>query len=667
MAPALCLALAVLQGDPWAARAESSLAAADYAGALRAARLVVERHPTDPRAHLLLGRVHYARPVVGRYAALAEFRVAERLAPADPEPWYWEMTTGFYLGSDEGDGIAREAMLRILALDPDYRSGEVWRRFQTVYHDAGIWRRADTALARHPDDPTALIRRAEIAVYLEEPQRADSLLTAAAARRPPDPAAYLLRAEADFLAGRTAAGYAWHDSAVARADADSTGALWNDTWMIAAPDEIARHATTVPGERRRFFEWFWSRRDPNLVTPENERLPEHYRRLAYARRYFRLLHPQNAYFRSAEVRALAVMAGRGALSDQRAVFPDLRSAGQTLPDARDVGDTGATGISQMAAAGVDARGLVYVRHGPPDTRLAGAWDPLQPMSSAGSPLDNEGWVYETPDGPLSIGFRRGTGDVAGIGPAGDIAFFPVNDRQVESSRRALETDRTALPAPLATRGWTAFFLSGELGNTDVCFRSAPGTAAAVLWNRDAEETVRVAGAGFLVLTVPPGRYTYGLDTDSAGVQGRVRGTLAVPAYTTGDLGLSSLLLAASDSLLDRETAMANMPPDLRFAPRAALASYAEVYGLSPDATGRAHYRVRYTFAPVRALAARMLRGTTPVVFEFARETPVARVVPEQLVIDAGRLAPGRYRVTLAVTDVRRNVKSETVAIEVTVR
>jgi len=31
------------------------------------------------------------------------------------------------------------------------------------------------------------------------------------------------------------------------------------------------------------------------------------------------------------------------------------------------------------------------------------------------------------------------------------------------------------------------------------------------------------------------------------------------------------------------------------------------------------------------------------------------------------LAPGRYRVTLAVTDVLRNVKSQTVALSVTVR
>jgi len=38
---------------------------------------------------------------------------------------------------------------------------------------------------------------------------------------------------------------------------------------------------------------------------------------------------------------------------------------------------------------------------------------------------------------------------------------------------------------------------------------------------------------------------------------------------------------------------------------------------------------------------------------------------ERVVIEPGRLTPGRYRVTLAVMDLPSNVKSESVAIEIT--
>jgi hypothetical protein len=53
-------------------------------------------------------------------------------------------------------------------------------------------------------------------------------------------------------------------------------------------------------------------------------------------------------------------------------------------------------------------------------------------------------------------------------------------------------------------------------------------------------------------------------------------------------------------------------------------------------------------------------------FEFERELPGGTPVAERLVLEPGRVAPGRYRVTLAVTDQTRNVKSETAAIVVTI-
>jgi hypothetical protein len=617
---------------------------------------------------LAVGRAQFARPVIGRYAALDAFRSAARLVPTNPEPLYWQMKVGFYLGSDEGDVLAREAILRILALTPDYQ--DVWERFETVYRNPKIWRRADRALARHRDDMVAMERRAELAIALEEPQRADSLAAEVLRRRGGGPRvpAYLVRAEAGFDAGRDSAGYAWYDSALAYADLDSTGAMWAAVWMIASPAEVRAQDALPPGERRRFFERFWVTRDPNLLTAGNERIAEHFRRLAYTRRYFRLLHPMNLYQRSLRYRALIAATQRDFLEDraQRQADPypgaesdRLLAASRQLPDVRP-GDA-----TSSALAGFDARGLIYIRHGPPDVLLRGYFDPLNPVGRAESPLDVEGWLYHTSQGTLSIGFRRASGSLIAEMAGGDFIFLPTNRRQAQGTRVALETDRSALPAPLATRAWSAFFKSAELGFTDAYYKAQGDSAAVVLWDAEGQP-VRASGPGLLQLTVPPGGYDLGVDVVSAGVLGRARRETIVPAFSLVELGLSSLALAPAAALLDRDAALRGMPADLVYPARTPLAAYVELYGLATDRSGRSQYHVRYAFEPVRPLTARLLSGARPVVFEFDR-TVVAGAAVERLVIEPDKLPGGRYRVTVAVTDLQRNVKSESVAIEVTIR
>jgi hypothetical protein len=628
---ALLLAVAVLQ-DAQAARAESLLA---------------------------VGRAHFARPVIGRYAALEAFRAAARLAPADPEPLYWQMKVGFYLGSDEGDVLARDAIVRILALRPDYE--DVWDRFQRIYRNPAVWRRADGALARHPDDVIAMERRAEVAIALERPLVADSLLGEVLRRRAPYVPAYLLRAEASFDAGGDAAGYAWYDSAVVSADLDSTGAMWDAVWMIASPAEVAAHDSTPAGLRRRFFERFWARRDPNLVTPGNERIAEHFRRFAYARRYFRLLHPMNLYHRSQRYRAIIAAAQRDFLAARG------RQEADPYPGAETDRLLAPGQATTSALAGLDARGLIYIRHGPPDEQVHGAFDPSSPMSFAESPLDVEGWLYHTPQGTLSIGFRRASGSTVAEVAAGDFIFLPTTRRQARSTRIALQTDRTTLPAPLEARAWSAFFKSGELGLTDVYFKTEGDSAAAVLWDA-VGETVRARGRGdeLLEISVPPGRYDLGFDVTANGVLGRTRREIVVPRMSLVDLDLSSLALAPGADLLDRDAALGGMPTRLVYRAGTPLSAYVEVYGLTPDRDGRSHYRVRYTFAPHRRSPLRVFGGARPVVFEFDRDVR-GRGGPERLVITPDQLPPGRYRVTVDVTDLLRNVKSEAAALEVTIR
>ena len=658
----LALLLLTLQ-DPLTARAESLLARHELAAARSLAEDLVRRHPDDPAIHLLLGRVWLEWPVFGRYNALTEIRAAERLTPQDPEPWFWQTRVGLRLGDDEGEVLVREAVLHILALNPEYR--DAWDLFSTVFHDDGIWRRADQALALHSADPVAIERRAGIAVARDDFSLADSLAREVLANRSPHVPGYLVRAEADFGNGWDSAGYAWYDSAVAHADIDSTGAMWDEVWMIASPAEAARHDSTLPGERRAFFEWFWQKRDPNLVTPQNERIAEHFRRLAYVRRVFHILHPYSYYHRSSTWRTIVDSYQRDSMMRLLQSVPDIAPPGSTDsallatglgPARRSVGDTVGSETVYLKAQ-LDARGILWIRHGRPDIWAGGMLDPQRPIS-VGSPLDAASWEYDTPDGILTIGLKNMRG--------GGVVLYPVTPRQFASARRLLATDNTSLPAPLVAQGWTAFFKAPDPGLTDVYFRAQPETAAVALWGADGEILVRARGPGLMRLTAPPGEYERGFDVDSAGVLGRDRASVKVPAYSQVQLGLSSLLLTPEDSVTDRETMLSGMPANLHYARVNAVAAYTEVYGLARDRSGTSEYTARYTFAPERGLAARLFGRDRTVVFEFNRTVQAAPVTPERLVIEPGRLPPGRYRVTLVVTDLLRNVKSETVALSVTV-
>lgn len=653
------LLLSLLQSDTSYARAESLLASGDLRGARAVAERLVAASPNDPRSHLLMGRVWYAWPAIGRYSALAEFRLAARLAPADPEPLYWQVRVGQYLKSDEGERLAREAILRIFAITPDYE--DCWELFEGLYHNAKIWRRADLALARHPESLLALERRARIAIALEEPSRADSLAAIILSHHVRSVPALLLRAEAAFNDGRDPDGFAWYDSALTVAELDSTDALWDGVWMIASPGEVDRARTTRPADWGRFFASFWGKRDPNLVTRENERIAEHYRRLAYVRRMFHLLHPWALPHHSALARSLQAYRDRVVAQEMIGSAPSIVSSSHdSALLAHGLGPRAEqdAGVDLQFRAGLDSRGLMWVRHGQPELRMTGVLDPIRGVA-ANEPLD-EAWIYETDAGEIVLSF--------GTPGGGDTRSLPLTRGQLAGQQLLLETDRTTLPATLEARGWSAFFKSESPDHTEFYVRTAPETAAVVLWDTGgAEERARASGVGLLRLTAPPGAYQMGLDVDSAGAIGRIRQVVRLPRYSGATAGISSLVLAPGDSLRDREAALAGMPADLEFASGAALSSYAELYGLGGDGGGRARYRVRYTFQPLRPLLARLWSGGSPVVFEFDREADWRSALPERLVIQPGRLPPGRYRVTLSVTDIPSNVKSETVALVIRVR
>jgi GWxTD domain-containing protein len=58
------------------------------------------------------------------------------------------------------------------------------------------------------------------------------------------------------------------------------------TYIITDDERSAFKRLSTDGEREKFIEQFWLRRDPTPGTAENEFKDEHYRRLAYANQHF---------------------------------------------------------------------------------------------------------------------------------------------------------------------------------------------------------------------------------------------------------------------------------------------------------------------------------------------------------------------------------------------
>ena len=274
-------------------------------GRLPEARAVLERvvrhNPSDPAALILLGRVHLAWPVVGRFKAWELFEEAARLDPTDPEPPLRRVQAGWAWGSADGARPARDGLFKIRETVPAYRA--VWRVWPLLSEGDGHRRHAVRLLARF-DDPASALRRADLLIRLEDYQTADSLLGVLVRRHPEDPAVLALRAESAFETGDPADCESYYWAAVARSARDTADRLWHQIEAIASPEEEGLYWVTPPDERPQYFQRFWARREPDLTTPRNERLAEHFIRLRHARRDFALLQPQSTFHRSPLWRAL---------------------------------------------------------------------------------------------------------------------------------------------------------------------------------------------------------------------------------------------------------------------------------------------------------------------------------------------------------------------------
>jgi tetratricopeptide (TPR) repeat protein len=636
------------------AQAESLRAAGQLPPARALAEDLAQRHPDDPAALTMLGRIWLDWPVFGRYRAESLLARAGTLAPRDPESFYYLAQVGLTLGGDDGESIARRGLVRVLALSPDYR--DAWDLWTTLYRGNHARSEMVDALARHAGAYHADLWRAELLLELRRYARAMPLLDSLWAASPDDPVLPALLARAHFEQGQDRDGERLYGAALARVAADTGNLLWHQARSIATPEERNAYAGLAPEGREAFLRLFWAQRNPDLRDSVNRRLGEHFRRLAEAHQVFALLHPQSRWHHSRLWRTL--QGGAGA-SSSAVELGAIRAELATIRQPRAADPAVAAGIGPRLddstqqtlnlEDGLDDRGRILVRYGYPSERYF--W---------GS--DAETWRYNLPQGQLQVTFVRRTSD-----GGGDHVVTPVVAGEADAARYLLRTDRPSLDASLQFVFWPAEFRVGIGRATEVVLFPDRVSATAVLYDTDGREAARDSATGrALHLVAPPGRYVLAMDAERGGDLGRFRGSIPLTHFTPDSLAVSSLLVSAGDVPPSRPRLEEAAPPTLVLPAGRALRIYGEVYGLGRD-SGATRYDAVYRFARARSGLLRFLSRTRVTSVAFSRVQAQADPTIETLVVDPGRLPRGHYFLTLEVRDAVRGTSAASATIEFDLR
>ena len=367
-------------------RFQDSLAATNDTVALRAlGRALARERPPDAlrslRAAFASARLTELGADSSAGETRGELRRLTRRQPDWPYAWHalalaetrraaWERADPVALGNRIGTGSLERALqheIQALAADPTYLPAALTLadlaldlRDTTLYGGAlDALRQAERAQTHPP--PVLLLALGRVARAADEPDAAIAAFERAAGGGlgEPIPVARLELARTRLALG-AAEGEAPYFETAESDDSAVVAGYRADLEPIAADSDLARFDAAHGADRAALLRRFWTDRDHAELRRDGERLREHYRRLLYARRRFALTVSRRFY------------GGRDA----------YRSGSEELDD----------------------RGVIYVRHGEPLTRLRPFVFGLMP---------NETWRYGRADGDLLFHFSAGYDEAGG--------------------------------------------------------------------------------------------------------------------------------------------------------------------------------------------------------------------------------------------------------------
>ncbi len=356
-----------------------SLAGSSDTIALRARQFALReslrRSPDDAIAGLRMGLVSFRLAELNvtpdARDAVRAFRRAAEQQPTWPFAWYslgraealrgeWEQRDSLALGSRVGLGTLERAAdrhRRALEADPTYAPAAVALAELTLdLRDTARLAstvaalRGAAATASPPPDVLLEWGRIERAAGEDSAAVAFERYLDAGGNRG---MGLLELARTSLATGDTIAWAAYFEGAELD-DPVSVAGYRADLIPVAAPAELAELDQSRGPARAAFLRRFWSDRDRLDMRAPGERLREHYRRLLYARRHFALTVSRRFY--------------------------------------------GPADAYRAGGMEIDDRGVIYVRHGEPTTRLRPFVFGLMP---------NESWRFGRAEGDLLFHFSSG--------------------------------------------------------------------------------------------------------------------------------------------------------------------------------------------------------------------------------------------------------------------
>ena len=184
---------------------------------------------------------------------------------------------------------ARSEAEKAIALDPTYAPayrlmGDWWDQMQDDYEKAILW--YIRYMAMRPQDVEARIQMGRLYLKARNFEGTTKMLMDYAQQHPEEIHVLPILAQACLEMRRLD----WAQTFYARY-LDGVGpqerVFYEDIRLVVYPEELTEYEASVKaGQGEACLRRFWAKRDPDLVTPVNERLLEHYRRVWYARMNF---------------------------------------------------------------------------------------------------------------------------------------------------------------------------------------------------------------------------------------------------------------------------------------------------------------------------------------------------------------------------------------------
>jgi GWxTD domain-containing protein len=235
------------------------------------------------RAYCGLGLIHTERSK-GLYTAIGYFRDALTQDRGCVDARY-QMARARYLLWEYD---ARADIEAVLKMDPNYAEAYLlmgnW--YADLKEDCGqaiLWYAKYIAL--RPDDPEGRRRLSAAYLKVKDYDRVLETLLSFVRERPDATEVMPIAAQACLKQEKLDMASSFYRAYISRLDPEGR-ALYEDIRLIASREEMAEYARASGAEREAFLKRFWGGRDPDLSTPVNERLLEHYRRVWYARQTF---------------------------------------------------------------------------------------------------------------------------------------------------------------------------------------------------------------------------------------------------------------------------------------------------------------------------------------------------------------------------------------------